>query len=376
MIRLLHLADVHLGASFSEFGGLATVRREVHLAAFRRLPAVAADHEAQAVLIAGDLFDRPDPGREVRSAALDTIDRLTLDGCHVFIVPGDYDSTSLHPNPYSEPLADAIVFSDPAFGPPVSVETQDGPLHVYGFAYDPDEVEDPLSTFARSTDEGTHVVLLHAEVDDAPDRPATERSLLHVNLAQLADLDVDYIALGGCHHFISPLELDPGNEIPACNAGSFAALDGGDRGQRGFVDVDLEEALPPRVELNSSGLAEIVGVGTFDVTPYGSDMQVAEAIAESGSAGAIPVVELVGTPVFPLDADAVRAELCGRLGHVLVSDRSTYALSGRVGEIADRDTILGHVVRLNRDKIDSAANAHEEALQDRALRIVLKELGV
>ena len=189
-------------------------------------------------------------------------------------------------------------------------------------------------------------------------------------------LDVDYIALGGCHHFISPLTFDPSSRIPACNAGSFAALDAGERGQRGFVDVEVEEDLPPRVELNSSGLAEVVDVGTFDVTPYGSETQIAEAIAASGSTGAIPAVELVGTPVFPLDADVVRAELCGRLGHALVNDRSTYALSGRVGEIADRDTILGHVVRLNRDRIDTAENAAEEALQDRALRIVLKELGV
>jgi len=376
MIRLLHLADVHLGGRFSEFGGLAAVRREVHLAAFRRLPAVASHCDAQAVLIAGDLFDSPDPGPEVFSAVLDTVDRLALDGRQVFIVPGDYDSTSLFPNPFSEPLSNAIVFKDPAFGPPISVETDAGPLHVYGFTYDPAEVDDPLSTFSRSDDFGIHVVLLHAQVDDAPDGPSTERSLLHVKREQLTALDVDYIALGGCHHFISPLTLDPSNRIPACNAGAFAALDADERGRRGFVEVELEEDLPPQVELRSSGLAEVIDVGTFDVTPYGSEMQVAEAIAESDCAGAIPVVELVGTPVFPLDADVVRAELCGRLGHAILRDRITYALSGRVGEIAERDTILGHVVRLNRDKIDAAENADEEALQDRALRIVLKELGV
>jgi len=376
MIRLLHLADVHLGGRFSDFGGLSVVRREVHLAAFRRLPAVAADREAHAVLIAGDLFENPDPGFEVRSAVLDTIDRLRLDGRHVFISPGDYDSTSLHPNPYKEPLADAIVFTDPAFGSPVSVETEGGPLHVYGIAYDPAAVEDPLSTFERADDQGIHVVLMHAQIDDAPDAPTTERSLLHVNMAQLAALEADYIALGGCHHFISPVELDPSERIPACNAGSFAALDADDKGQRGFVDVELKEDLPPRVQLNSSGLAEVVDFGEFDVTPYGSEMQVADAIADSSGTGDIPLVDLVGTPVFPLDADVVRAELCGRLGHVLLTDRSTYAHSGRVGEIADGDTILGHVARLNRDRIDAAENTEEEALQDRALRIVLKELGV
>jgi DNA repair exonuclease SbcCD nuclease subunit len=376
MVRLLHLADVHLGARFAEFGDLAAARREAHLATFRRLPAVAADNDVQAVLIAGDLFDLPDPARDTREAVLETVDRLTSDGRHVFIVPGDYDSTTLHPNPYEEPLADAYVFKDPAFGSPVSVETQAGTLHVYGFAYDPAVVEDPLSTFERSDHPGIHVALLHAQVVDAPDGPATERSLLRVELAQLAGLNVDYIALGGCHHFVSPLCHDPGNQIAACNAGSLAALDAAELGKRGFVVVELEEHLPPQVELISSGLVEIVNVGEFDITPYGSEMQVAEAIAESGDSGAIPVVELVGTPVFPLDAYVVKDELCSRVGHALVTDRSTFAVSGRLGEIADRDTILGQVVRLHRDKIDAAESAREEALQDHALRIVLKELGV
>jgi hypothetical protein len=376
MIRLLHVADVHLGARFAQFGGLATVRRKVHLAAFRRLPSVAAEHAAHAVVIAGDLFEDPSVASGERNAVLDTVERLTLDGRHVFIVPGDHDSSSLYPNPYREPWGEAFLFTEPAFAEPFSVDTDSGPLHVYGFGFDPLEERDPLSTYRRSRKDGVHVVVLHAQIDDGPGGTDIESSLLHVTRQQVRALDADYIALGGCHDYISPLTLDPSNRIPACNSGSFAALDASERGKRGYVSVELEEGLPPRTELNSSGLAEVSDLGSFDVTPYGSEMQVAEAIAERCTAGTVPVVELVGTPVFPLDADTVREELCHRLGQAVLIDRSTYALSGRVGEIADQDSILGHVIRLNRDRMDAAQNARDEALQDRALRLVLKELGV
>ncbi len=61
MIRFLHVADVHLGASYAAFGPLAEARRQEVLDAFRNLPQVAETERVHAVLIAGDLFDGPRP---------------------------------------------------------------------------------------------------------------------------------------------------------------------------------------------------------------------------------------------------------------------------------------------------------------------------
>jgi len=41
VIRLLHVADVHLGAAYSGFQPIAKIRREEVLDAFRRLPEFA-----------------------------------------------------------------------------------------------------------------------------------------------------------------------------------------------------------------------------------------------------------------------------------------------------------------------------------------------
>lgn len=376
MIRLLHLADVHLGASFEEFGNLAPVRREVHLAAFARLPEIAARTDAQAVLIAGDLFDDPEPSREVRSTVLDTFERLAAERCAVFIVPGTHDASTLFPDVYRDPLAEAYVLKAPTFGPPLSVDTSRGPLHVYGICHDPSHAADPLSTFARSPEPGIHVALLHAHVTNSGRAQAPGITTLQVPLERLHDLDVDYLALGGAHEFVSPLKLDPNNRLPACIAGSFAALDATEIGARGFVTVELDEGSPPQAVHHSSGLAELLDIGDFDVTPYGTESQAAEGIADAVVEGNIPMVRLVGTPVFPLDPDLVSAELRARLGHAFVRDESSYVRSGRIEELGNRDTVLGHVVRRVTRRLEEADDEADREGLDLALRTVLRELGV
>ncbi len=64
-MRILHLADVHLGASFASFGPYGAERAEAVLAAFRDLPDMARRQEVHAVLVAGDLFDSPRPGERI-----------------------------------------------------------------------------------------------------------------------------------------------------------------------------------------------------------------------------------------------------------------------------------------------------------------------
>src|SRR5690606_9948619 len=98
MPRLLHLADVHLGALFTAFGDLALSRQAAVLAAFRAVPEVAAAEGAHAVLIAGDLFDRPQPPDAVLAAARETLRRMVDAGLHVFLVPGNHDPVTVHPH--------------------------------------------------------------------------------------------------------------------------------------------------------------------------------------------------------------------------------------------------------------------------------------
>jgi DNA repair exonuclease SbcCD nuclease subunit len=374
MIRLIHLADVHLGASYSAFGGLAGDRRRAVLDAFRRLPGIAADHDAHAVLIAGDLFDGPRPATDVVALVREVFRKLAEAERPVFLVPGNHDSNLSHPNPYREDLGGAAVFQDPAFGAPSSVETPDGLLNVYGASYDPAREADPISSFRRAGLPGAHVVLLHGSVQDAP-HWAGSRNSLRLTDEGLASLEVDYIALGDYHRFRPPGGFAAG-KVPACYCGSFAATDLTELGPRGYVVAELEHGVAPRVALHSSGVTEVVDLGRLDVSGQDGVAGVVDAIAARVPDESIPVVTLEGQAAFRLDAELIVNGLRERYGCAKVADRSFYFSSTRLSEIAEQDTVAGHVVRLGRRRIEEAGDARARRIADRALRIALGQLGV
>ena len=108
MPRLLHMADVHLGARHRDLGAAAQQQRERQFAAFRRAVDTAIEREVDAVLIAGDLFDsNAQPQRSVEKAASE-LRRLADHGIPVVVIPGThdcYDQTSLYRSLDLEALA-------------------------------------------------------------------------------------------------------------------------------------------------------------------------------------------------------------------------------------------------------------------------------
>ncbi len=61
MIRLLHLADVHLGRPFQMLGEKGASKRRALEAALVRAVDAAIERRVHLVLVAGDLFDSPKP---------------------------------------------------------------------------------------------------------------------------------------------------------------------------------------------------------------------------------------------------------------------------------------------------------------------------
>lgn len=374
MIRLLHVADVHLDAPFGGFGRAAEERRHEVLEAFRRLPELAAEREVDAVLLAGDLFDGPRPAETAVIAVRETARRIVERGIALFAVPGNHDALALAPTLYEEALPDATRFTLPRFGPPVSVAGTDPPLHVYGAAYDAAEEEDPLGTFERSDDPGVHVVLLHGAVPGAPHWEAG--SALRLPLDRLAALDVDYVALGDHHRHRPPTEF---GDVPACYPGSFAATELGEEGPRGAVLVELSGRGAPAVRLIPSGAREVVHPPPFDVTPFGSEAEVADAVAAALPEDAFPVVTLEGEPGFPLDAEDVQRRLGERFGCASVRDRTRFFDVERLREIARENTVAGHVARRGLEAVEGAAAAgddEERRAAEEGLRIALRVLEV
>jgi DNA repair exonuclease SbcCD nuclease subunit len=95
-IRFLHLADLHLGASFPSLGERAEERSRDFLNAFLRAVEYATGEAKPVdfVVIAGDLFDTHDPDEAIVVQAETAFDRLARAGLPVLISPGTHDAPS------------------------------------------------------------------------------------------------------------------------------------------------------------------------------------------------------------------------------------------------------------------------------------------
>ena len=91
MLRLLHTADVHLGARHADLGEAATAQRERQFAAFKAAVDLAVEEKVDVFLVAGDLFDsNTQPKRSVDRVAAE-LARLVKARVRSVIVPGTHD---------------------------------------------------------------------------------------------------------------------------------------------------------------------------------------------------------------------------------------------------------------------------------------------
>ena len=141
-MRLLHTSDWHLG-------------RSLHRADLRAAQSAFLDHlvdtvraeKVDAVLVAGDIYDRAVPPVDAVELCADALNRLHDAGARIVLISGNHDSARRlgFGSPLLE-VAGVHVRTRPSeLARPVLLEDAHGPVAVYGVPYlEPDAVRDDL----------------------------------------------------------------------------------------------------------------------------------------------------------------------------------------------------------------------------------------
>src|SRR2546427_6563609 len=90
-LKLLHVADVHLGKAFQMLGAQGAAQRRTLEDTFVRAVDLAIAQQVHVVLIGGDLFDSPRPSATLVELAERQLRRLDDRGIWVAIVAGNHD---------------------------------------------------------------------------------------------------------------------------------------------------------------------------------------------------------------------------------------------------------------------------------------------
>ncbi len=148
-MRLLHTADWHLGRLLHRVPLLDAQRRVLD-----HLIDVARDEQVDAIVVAGDLFDRALPPVEAVQLAGDALRRMAA-VAPVIAISGNHDSAQRLGFARELIAAGGVhLMTDPiGSGDPVVLEDEHGPVAFYGIPYlDPDLCRGPLEVDERSHD--------------------------------------------------------------------------------------------------------------------------------------------------------------------------------------------------------------------------------
>ncbi len=245
-MRLLHIADVHLDTPFA--GRSEAMRTRLRRAVFEalgRCVATAVSEEVDALLIAGDLFDRTYLSFEAERALLAQMALLANEGIQVVYATGNHDpGEAARASNLAWPETVTVI---PA-GSPVVVQVTDRAGRTVGY------VTGAGHATSRETEDlsrellpvpGTDLpqaALLHTQVSSAG-AGGSHRPYAPSSLEGLRAAGFHYWALGHVH---SRQELSSDPPIHYC--GSLQGRSPGETGAKGGLLVDLGDPARPTVE--------------------------------------------------------------------------------------------------------------------------------
>lgn len=241
-LRFVHAADLHLDSPFRGIGKdtpreIADALHDATFRAYERIIDLCLAEEAQALLVAGDVYDAADRSLVAQLRFVKGLERLDDAGIHAFICHGNHDPldgwTARLNLPERAHQFGATVDSR-TFGP-------DGRATVYGVSYPRAEVRENLSVnFRRCPEDRFAIGLLHANVGEVGD---------HANYAPctvegLCQTGIDYWALGHVHTRAVLREKSPAIVYPGNTQGRHANEQDG----RGVYLVTVDDSNIPLLE--------------------------------------------------------------------------------------------------------------------------------
>ena len=277
--KFLHTADLHLSRPFGFLPPqLAEERRRDQRRVLARIADLAIEREVDLVLIAGDLFDSPDPDPTDLEAVTRELLRLGESGKRVFAIPGNHDYVSQASFWHRMSIPGLQVFLQPEWH---SIVLEDLGLSVHGMAFDRRKSE-RRAFEGLELGEMPSIVLAHASYEAFEGQIERYHPFSASEIPQAA-----YVALGHYHRF-NPVGR-------ACYPGtpegiSFDAPETEDR----FVvvgEIGDEVSFEP-VKVN----ARIMRSGEVDCTSFDSQASLLDAVRKLCEANALVQVKFTGSP--------------------------------------------------------------------------------
>ena len=356
MLRILHAADIHLGAKFLGLGSKGVSQREQLRATFKSVIASALDGGAGTVLLAGDLFDSNEQPQRNIDLVIEQFNLLGSKNIPVCLVPGTHDSldsSSIYRKiDFEAKCPNLKVFTDE------NVSCKEYPsldLTVYGRPnLSNRSYTSPLKGLRRSTSTKFHVAMAHGSFY-IPGRTAEDDHVFRPE--EIESSGMDYIALGHWHRPYRCWE-----KPPAWYPGPPEWIPGQTE-KGGVLLVSLLDSGEVKVELRKLGLRDYDEL-EIDMSEVQERGALRARISEGADQDLVRQVTLKGLreAEFMVNPEELEADLGDRFFHLSIMDRS----HPRLAQIRDdeRRLIRSRFVRLMEKEIEGREGEEKEIAEN------------
>lgn len=367
MIRIVHTADIHLDRCYSGArfpAAFANRRRQSLRDAFLRTVARAGEWPADALLIAGDLFDHDRVSRDT----IATVRRAFESAPHVpvFIAPGNHDPC-VPGSPYVTQRwpENVFIFSGPTW---TAHALERVPLTVHGFGFDgPDISVNPFGTLRIPSDGRTHVAVAHGS--EMGSLPAGKGAYAPFDAESAAPPGLRYLALG---HFHGAKRIPVTSGAWVQYSGSPEGHGFGETGEHVYIEAEIDGGAVHVREVTSS--RTVFDTHDLDCSGMESSQQVVEAIRALPAAnGTRPVVRITLRGAVPpelrMEVQSVHDSVSADFDYLELVD--ALEAEDDYAALASEQTSLGAFVREIGGQIRDAGDDAR-----RAMLVRTREVGV
>jgi len=359
MIKILHTADIHLGAKFSSLGIKGSSQREQLRATFINVIATAISERVNIVLIAGDLFDANQQPQRNIDLVIEQFNLLGSNNIPVCLVPGthdSFDSTSIYRKvDFEGKCSNLKIFIDE------NISCKEYPaldLTVYGKPnLSNRSYISPLKGLKPSTSTKFHIAMAHGSFY-IPERIAEDDHVFR--LEEVKASGMDYLALGHWHRVYSCSE-----KPPAWYSGPPEWIpDQTEKG--GVLLVSLLDTGEVKVEPKKLGLRDYDDI-EIDMSEIQDLAKLKVRISDGAIQNLIRRVTLKGLRDAELiiNPEELETELGEKFFHLSVMDKS-HPKSGEVAEDEER-LIRNRFIKLMKEQIEGS-EGEEKDIAENALQ--------
>lgn len=358
-VKIIHTGDLHLGMTFKSLGEKSKLHRRDCQDVFSNIIELTIKEKANALLIAGDLFDEPNPSKSIVTFVIDELKKLKDKNIPVFIITGNHDPYKKDSLWFSYSFPSNVVIFDSNNLEPKSI----GDLEVYGLAYT-NNTKEPLKGFKAERSDKFKVGLIHGSTTNIKEDDDPENSYSPITKTQIDGSGLDYIALG---HFHDLLEVK--SKVKCFYCGSPEGLSFKNKSDSGVLIVTYSNG-KVAVKPHKTAIREFHNI-EIDCTKLDNDSEIRKTLQKNKGDNKILRLILKGSPSldFHLDKELLEKEFSSDYFYMKIDDKIHIP-----NNLQEDETIRGQFIKLIKQEIQKGKDQDKKKKLENALRIGIGHL--